>query len=275
VRAAPDGYTLIVDSVGPIAINPTLYKKLDYNPIADLVPIVQIADVPNVLVVHPSLPATTVAEFVAYAKTNPGKLSYGSTGIGTLVASVGLHAFATGEVRGGAHTLQGAEVLNDLLSGRVQFMFATIPSVIAHIRADKLRAIAVTSATRSRSMPDVPTVAESGYPGFVAGSLVRLLCAQRHGRDRHRADQQGRNDAIAVPTVSQQLVQEGADPVGGTPAQFSRFRAAGIREVAHRRARLGSDRRIVRARLAAALKRSILRDTPHFSRPALVGPVQQ
>ena len=80
VRAAPDGYT---DSVGPIAINPTLYKNLDYNPIADLVPIVQIADVPNVLVVHPSLPAKTVAEFVAYAKTNPGKLSYGSTGIGT------------------------------------------------------------------------------------------------------------------------------------------------------------------------------------------------
>jgi tripartite-type tricarboxylate transporter receptor subunit TctC len=83
VRAAPDGYTLIVNSVGPIAVNPTLYRKLGYNPLTDLVPIVQIAEVPNVLVVHPSLPVKSVEEFVAYAKANPGKLSYGSTGIGT------------------------------------------------------------------------------------------------------------------------------------------------------------------------------------------------
>ena len=223
VRAAPDGYTLIIDSVGPIAINPTLYKKLDYNPIADLVPIVQIADVPNVLVVHPSLPATTVAEFVAYAKINPGKLSYASTGIGTSSHLSGFMLSQQARFEAVHIPYKGAEALNDLLSGRVQFMFATIPSVIAHVRADKLRAIAVTSPTRSRSMPDVPTVAESGYPGFAAGSWFGFFAPKGTAEIVIAQINKGVNDAIAVPAVAQQLVQEGADPVGGTPAQFRDF----------------------------------------------------
>jgi len=112
---------------------------------------------------------------------------------------------------------------NDLLSGRVQFMFATIPSVIAHIRADKLRAIAVTSPTRSRSMPDVPTVAESGYPGFAAGSWFGFFAPKGTAEIVIAQINKAVNDAIAVPAISQQLVQEGADPVGGTPAQFRDF----------------------------------------------------
>ena len=170
VRAAPDGYTLIVNSVGPIAVNPTLYRKLDYNPLTDLVPIVQIAEVPNVLVVPPSMPVKSIEEFVAYAKANPGKLNYGSTGIGT---SSHLSGFLLAKRAGfdAVHMpYKGADALSDLLAGRLQFMFATIPSVIGHIRADKLRALAVTSLNRSRSLPDVPTVADSGYPGFAAGS---------------------------------------------------------------------------------------------------------
>jgi tripartite-type tricarboxylate transporter receptor subunit TctC len=222
VRAARTAH-LIVDSVGPIAISPTLYKKLDYNPIADLVPIVQIADVPNVLVVHPSLPAKTVAEFVAYAKTNPGKLSYGSTGIGTSSHLSGFMLSQRARFEAVHIPYKGAEALNDLLSGRVQFMFATIPSVIANIRADKLRAIAVTSATRSRSMPDVPTVAESGYPGFAAGSWFGFFAPKGTAEIVIAQISKGVNDAIAVPAISQQLVQEGAYPVGGTPAQFREF----------------------------------------------------
>jgi tripartite-type tricarboxylate transporter receptor subunit TctC len=170
VRAPPDGYTLIVNSVGPIAVNPTLYPKLSYNPLTDLVPIVQIADVPNVLVVHPSVPAKTFDEFLAYAKANPGKLNCSSTGIGT---SSHLSCFLLSKRANfeAVHVpYKGADALRDLIAGRVQFMFATIPSVKQHIDAGSLRAIAVSSAKRSRSMPDVPTVAERGFPGFEAGS---------------------------------------------------------------------------------------------------------
>jgi tripartite-type tricarboxylate transporter receptor subunit TctC len=153
-----------------MAVNPTLYPRLNVNPLVDLVPVVQIADVPNVLVVNTTVPAKTIEEFVAFAKTKPGQLNYGSTGIGT---SSHLSGFMLGKRAGIEIThvpYRGAEALNDLLAGRIQFMFATIPSVIQHIQAGKLRAIAVTSVKRSRSMPDVPTVAERGYPGFEAGS---------------------------------------------------------------------------------------------------------
>src|SRR5713101_1994525 len=162
VRSAPDGYTLIVDSVGPIAVNPTLYKGLTYDPLTDLVPIVQIADVPNVLVVHPSLGVKNFEDFVAYAKANPGKLNYGSTGIGT---SSHLSGYMLSKRLGIDVThvpYKGADALNDLLAGRLQFMFATIPSVIQHIQGGKLLPIAMSSAKRSRSLPEVPTVIENG-----------------------------------------------------------------------------------------------------------------
>jgi tripartite-type tricarboxylate transporter receptor subunit TctC len=220
-RAVPDGYTLIVDSVGPIAVNPTLYKKLNINPLVDLVPVVQIADVPNVLVVNPTVPVKTIDEFIAYAKSRPGQLNYGSTGIGT---SSHLSGFMLGKRVGAEFThvpYRGADALNDLLAGRVQFMFATIPSVIQHIQAGKLRAIAVTSAKRSRSMPDVPTVAERGFPGFEAGSWFGFFAPK------------GTPDAVVatlnkavnevLPSLEAQLVREGADPVGGSPEQYAAF----------------------------------------------------
>jgi tripartite-type tricarboxylate transporter receptor subunit TctC len=165
VRAPADGYTLIVNSVGPMAVNSTLYKNLPFNPANDLVPIAQISDVPNVLVAHPSTGVKDMEGFIAYARANPGKLNYASTGIGT---SSHLSSYMLGSRAGFEAThipYKGAEALKDLLSGRVQFMFATIPSVIAHIKAGSLNAIAVSSAKRSRSMPDVPTVAEKGFRG--------------------------------------------------------------------------------------------------------------
>jgi len=179
--------------------------------------------VPNVLVVHPSLPARTVEEFVAYAKANPGKLSYGSTGIGT---SSHLSGFLLAQRAGfdAVHVpYKGADALNDLLTGRVQFMFATIPSVIAHIRADKLRPIAVTSLARSRSMPDVPTVDASGYPGFSAGSWFGFFGPKGTPEIAIAQINKGVNEALAVPSIAQQLVREGADPIGGSPAQFRDF----------------------------------------------------
>lgn len=221
VRAPADGYTLIVNSVGPMAVNQTLYKNMTYDPLADLVSVVQIADVPNVLVVNPEVPARTMEEFIAYAKANPNKLNYGSTGIGT---SSHLSSYMLSK-RIGAETLhvpyKGANALTDLLAGRIQFMFATIPSVIPHIRAGKLRAIAVSSLKRSRSLPDVPTVAEKGFAGFSAGSWFGFFAPKGTPAPVIALLNKSVNDAL--PSLEAQMIREGADPVGGTPEQFGKF----------------------------------------------------
>jgi tripartite-type tricarboxylate transporter receptor subunit TctC len=223
VRSPADGYTLIVNSVGPIAVNPTLYPKLAYNPLTDLMPIVQIADVPNVLVVHPSLPAGTVDEFIAYARANPGKLNYGSTGIGT---SSHLSGYILGK-RAGVDIVhvpyKGADALRDLLAGRVHFMFATIPSVKQHIDAGSLRAVAVSSAARSRSLPDVPTVAERGFPGFEAGSWFGFFAPKGTPADVVATLNKAVNQIVAVPAFQAQMIKEGADPASGSPQDFAQF----------------------------------------------------
>jgi tripartite-type tricarboxylate transporter receptor subunit TctC len=223
VRSAPDGYTLIVNSVGPIAVNPTLYGKLPYNPLTDLVPIVQIADVPNVLVIHPSVPANTMEELIAYAKANPGKLNYGSTGIGT---SSHLSSFMLSKRVGFEAThipYKGADALKDLLAGRIQFMFATIPSVMPHITAGKLKPIAVSSLKRSRSMPEVPTVVEKGFPQFEAGSWFGFFAPKGTPEPVISMVNKAVNEILQVPAIEQQMIAQGADPAGGTSAQFGQF----------------------------------------------------
>ncbi len=223
VRSVPDGYTLIIDSVGPIAVNPTLYKGLGYNPLTDLVPIVQIADVPNVLVVHPSLDVKNFEQFVAYAKANPGKLNYGSTGIGT---SSHLSGYMLSKRLGVEVThvpYKGADALNDLLAGRLQFMFATIPSVIQHIHGGKLLPIAISSARRSRSLPDVPTVIESGLPAFEAGSWFGFFAPKGTPEPVIAQLNRAVNEILALPSIEKQMISQGADPVGGTPAEFGQF----------------------------------------------------
>jgi len=223
VRASADGYTLLVASVGPIAVNPTLFPKLGYNPLTELVPIVQLADVPNVLVVHPSVPASTLEEFVAYAVANPGKLNYCSTGIGT---SSHLSGFLLAKRAGFAAThvpYKGADALKDLLAGRIQFMFATIPSVRQLIAAGSLRALAVSSAKRSRSLPDVPTVAERGFPGFEAGSWFGFFAPKGTPDEVVATLNKAVNEILAVPETEAGMIKEGADPVGGTPQQFGQF----------------------------------------------------
>ena len=223
VRAAPDGYTLIVNSVGPMAVNPTLYKNLGYNPLTDLVPIAQIADVPNVLVVHPSTGVKSMEEFIRHARDSPGQLNYASTGIGTS-SHLSSHMLAARAGFQATHVpYKGAEALKDLLAGRIQFMFATIPSVIQHIRAGNLTAIAVSSTQRSRSMPQVPTVAESGFPGFEAGSWFGFFAPKGTPRDVILTLNAAVNEIIAEKSVDTRLVEEGADPAAGTPERFGAF----------------------------------------------------
>ena len=223
VRAPADGYTLIVNTVGPMTVNPTLYKKLPYNPLTDLVPVVMIADVPNVLVVNPTVPAATLDDFTIYAKGHPGQLNYGSIGIGT---SSHLSGFMLAR-RAGFEAIhvpyKGADALNDLLTGRLQFMFATIPSVIEHVQAGRLRAIAVTSRLRSRSLPDIPTVAERGFPGFQAGSWMGMFAPKGTPDAVIATLNQAVNEIIATPALQAQMIREGANPVGGTPAMLGQF----------------------------------------------------
>ncbi len=222
VRSPADGYTVTIASVGPIAINPTLFKDLRFDALVDLVPVVLIADVPNVLVVSPSLPVKNFAEFVAYAKAKPaGTLNYSSTGTGTsshlssfmLMDAIGVNA---------QHIpYKGAEALNDLIASRIDFMFATIPLVIAQIKGGKLRAIAVSSPKPSRSLPGVPTVAESGFPDFSAGSWFGMLAPK--GAPQAIIDKLNKEVNLAMIPLEQRFIQEGADPVGGTAAYFQEF----------------------------------------------------
>ena len=223
VRSPPDGYTLIVNSVGPMAINSTLYKNLPYDPQVDLVPIVQFADVPNVLVVPPSLKIKTMQELVAYLKANPAMANYASTGTGT---SSHLAGYLLAQKAGFSAThvpYKGAGAVVDLLAGRVQFMFATIPSVIGHIRAGTLTAIAVSSLQRSRSLPTVPTVDESGFPQFQAGSWFGLFAPKGTSPAILTELNKSVNEILREPEIIAKMVQEGADPVGGSAAQYAAF----------------------------------------------------
>jgi tripartite-type tricarboxylate transporter receptor subunit TctC len=222
-RAPPDGYTLIVDSVGPIAVNPTLYKKLAIDPLTDLVPVVQIANVPNVLVVPAALGVATVDELIARGKVQANGFSYGSTGIGTSSHLSG-YMFAKRAGFDATHVpYKGADALRDLLAGRIQFMFATIPSVITYIQSGALRALAVSSLQRSRSLPDVPTVAESGFPGFEAGSWFGFFAPKGTPVEVVTTLNRAVDEIVKQPSLDAQMVREGADPVGGTPEQFAQF----------------------------------------------------
>ncbi len=224
VRSAPDGYTLIVNSVGPIAVNPSLLK-LNYDPLTDLVPVVQIANVPNVLVVPPDLPVKNIEEFLAYAKKSKnGTLNYASTGVGTSSHLSGFMLMDNLGVEATHIPYKGADALNDLLSSRVQFMFATIPSVIGHIKAGKLRALAVSSKKRSASLPDVPTIAEQGFPDFDAGSWFGFFAPRGTPPEVIARINAGVNQAL--PSLQAQMINEGADPVGGTPEDFGLFTQA-------------------------------------------------
>ena len=223
VRAKPDGYTLMVNSVGPIAVNPTLYKNLPFNPITELEPVVQIADVPNVLVVPAAAKTPTLKELIAKGKTKKGGLSYSSTGIGTSSHLSSFMLAQSAKLDAVHIPYKGADALNDLLAGRIDFMFATIPSVMTHIQSGKLVPIAVSSAKRSRSLPNVPTMIESGYPGFEAGSWFGFFAPRGTPQTVITKLNQAVNEIIKDPAIDEKMIFAGADPVGGSPEQFKNF----------------------------------------------------
>ncbi|HSS70509.1 MAG TPA: tripartite tricarboxylate transporter substrate binding protein [Casimicrobiaceae bacterium] len=227
-KARPDGYTLLVGSVGPLAINASLYASMPYDNLKDFTPISLIVHVPNMLVVNPAaMPVHSFAEFVALVKANPGKYFFASTGTGTSSHLSGELLKSMAGLEATHVPYKGAVALNDLLSGeQVHFMFATIPSVIEFVRAGRLRALAVTSKTRSAAVPEIPTVAESGFPEFEASSCFGLLGPAELPREIVLKLQSEVVRALKVPELRAKLVQQGADPVGSTPEEFSAYMRA-------------------------------------------------
>jgi tripartite-type tricarboxylate transporter receptor subunit TctC len=223
-KSPPDGYTLFLGGVGSHAVNPNLIEKLPYDPIRDFAPVILLARAPLVLVVHPSVPARTFAEFVAYARNSPGKLNFASNGNGSS-AQLAAVMFESMTVTEMVHVpYKGlAPALTDLLSGQVQLMFSSPVAILPHIKAGKLRALAVTGEKRMPSLPEVPTVAESGFPGYEASSWYGILAPAGTPREIVARLNSEFLRALEQPEVRNNLLADGAEPVGGSAEQFGAY----------------------------------------------------
>ncbi|QEZ46510.1 Bug family tripartite tricarboxylate transporter substrate binding protein [Cupriavidus oxalaticus] len=220
-RARPDGYTLVAGNVGTQSINPTLYTKLSYDP-NRLVPITEMAELPFVLVVTPKLPARTPQELVTLARAQPGKLSFASSGTGGSPHLSGeIFKAATGTDMLHVPYKGGGAAMSDLMAGNVDMLFASVLETAGHVKAGKLRALAVTGTVRSPALPDVPTLAQAGISGAESGSWVGLLAPAGTPKDIVDKIAAGVKQVVALPEVRQQLVDQGAIPVGSTPQQFT------------------------------------------------------
>jgi tripartite-type tricarboxylate transporter receptor subunit TctC len=223
-KAAPDGYTLVMGHVGTLAANPALYPKLPYDPVKDFAPITLIAMVPNVLVVGPAVPSQNVRELIALAKSKPGKLDYGSGGNGS-AAHLATEYF---KLRAGVDLQHipykgTAPALSDLLGGQIALMITGLPPVLPHVKAGKLRILGVASAQRLKGFPDIPTIAESGVPGYEATQWYGLLAPAATPKDIVVKLNRDAVKALKDPAVAERLAGEGAEPVGDTPEQFGAF----------------------------------------------------
>jgi tripartite-type tricarboxylate transporter receptor subunit TctC len=223
-KSEPDGYTLVLGYTGTLAIGPSLYKNVGYDPRKDFAPIGMIGNAPNSLVVNPSFPAKTLAELIAYAKANPGKVNFGSAGAGTASHITGEYfARAAGITLVHIPYKGTGPALTDLLGGHIPMAFAPIPASHANVAAGKLRALAVTSTARSTLLPDVPTIAEAALPGFDA-SLYYGLAAPA-GTPRPIIDKLNKalRDALASDEVKKQLANDGTEITPGTPENYADF----------------------------------------------------
>jgi tripartite-type tricarboxylate transporter receptor subunit TctC len=222
VKAKPDGYTLLL--VNPAnTINASLYKKLNFVFLRDIDPVANVIQVPNVMEVNPSVPAKTVAEFIAYVKADPDKVNVASSGNGTSIHLSGeLFKMMTGIKMTHVPYKGSAPMLTDLLAGQVQVTFDNLPSSIGHIKAGKLRALAVTTAKRSPELPDVPTVAET-VPGYEASAFFGF--GVPHGTPKEIVDKLNKeiNEALKDPGMLKKLADLGGIPASGTPEQFGDF----------------------------------------------------
>jgi tripartite-type tricarboxylate transporter receptor subunit TctC len=223
-KSSPDGYTLLMGSAGPLAINASLFARMPFDPIKDLAPVTLAASTPNVLVVHPSLPAATVRELIALAKARPGEINFASSGHGTPAHLAGELFNSMAGVKLIHVPYKGAApALADLLGGQVQLMFSTMPPALPHVKDGKLRALAVTSLKRSPAAPDLPTVDEIALPGFEANTWHGVVVpAGTPGAIVARLNR----EIVAIlhlPDVVERLSGQGAEALGSTPEEFAAY----------------------------------------------------
>jgi len=223
-RAAPDGYTLVLALTAQLAVNPALFRKLPYDPVKDYEPVIFLGNGAYLLTVHPSLPARNVKELIALAKARPGQITYASSGNGSgahlctellnLMAGIKLvHIPYKG----------GGPALVDLLAGQVQILFATPVASTQHIQSGRIRALAVSTAKRTVGLPDLPTVAEAGVPGYDSGVWYGVLAPAGTPREIINKLNGELNRVLNQPDYRNLLVQNGIDPAGGPPEELSKF----------------------------------------------------
>ena len=223
-KAAADGYTLFMGTVGTHAINQSLYKKMPFDPVKDFAPLSRVATVPNLLVAHPSQPFKTVKEMIAYAKANPGKITFGSPGSGASPHVSGeLFKSMTGTDLLHIPYKGSAPAMTDLLGGQTSVMFDNMPSAIQHVRSGKLRPIAVTTAKRSPELPDVPTIAEAGVPGYEATSWFGMFAPAGTPKPVLDKLHAALIKVLNQADVKKKIAEQGGDVVAETPAQFAAF----------------------------------------------------
>jgi tripartite-type tricarboxylate transporter receptor subunit TctC len=223
-HAPPDGYTFLVGTAGGMTINPALHAKLSYDPFRDFAPVGMLVMNPQILIAHPSVPAKTVRELVQYAKERPGQLNFGSAGSGT-ATHLGLELLKLSTGMQAVHVPYkgGAPALTDLVGGQIQLLWLSIPSVLPHVKSGRLRALAVSTLKRSASALEVPTVAESGYPGFEYANWNALFVPAATPQARIAKINARVVKALNEPEIAQKLVAQGADPAPGTPAELGRY----------------------------------------------------
>lgn len=220
-KSPADGYTILMGASGPLAINVSLFSKLPYDPVKDLAPVVLTASVPLILVTHPSLPAKNVKEFIALMKARPGQFNYASAGPGSpqhLTAEM-FKFMAKVEMTHIPYKGSGPAIV-DLVGGQIPFAFESMIPVLPHVKAGKLRALAVTSAKPSPVLPEIPTVAESGVPGFESIAWYGVVAPAGTPREIIAKLNTEMARILNLPDIKQRLIEMGSPPVAGTPDQF-------------------------------------------------------
>jgi tripartite-type tricarboxylate transporter receptor subunit TctC len=228
-KSAPDGYTLLVGNIAALATNVGVYPKMTYDPVKDFAPVIRTVAVNYVMAVHSSVPARSVAEFIAYAKANPGKLSYGSAGSGS-APHLATELF---KQRTGIDVLHvpfkgGGPMVTDLVGGQIQMVIADQANLMPHVKAGRLRALGVGTLERSATYPELPTIAEAGLPAFEARAWQGVVGPAALSADTVNLLNAAFAKAMAMPDVHQRLLEGGLDPIPGTPREFAEFIRAEI-----------------------------------------------
>ncbi len=231
MQSPADGYTIAVGAAGPLAVNPSLYEKLPYDPLRDFAPITNAASFPLLLVVHPSVKATSVKELIAVAKAQPDKINCAFPGVGNSahLAAELFNNMAGVKIVTVAYKGTGPTI-TDVLAGQVQMTFSSIPSVLPHVQAGKLRALAIGNLQRIAPLPDIPTIAESGVPGYEAYSWVGLVAPAGTPKPITAKLNHEIVDILRVKQVGDSLTQQGAIPVGDSPEHFAAYIKAEIQK---------------------------------------------